>query len=389
MKVLMLDRVACDYRQVFYEALHRTLCREGHEFTLMARHALPDEGLVDIMPMIPFGRVPPTICLGRKFYWQTEAFRAACQADFVVLDQSLTAMHYYPLFVVHQHRRRTGRRVPRIAFWGHGTNLNIRVRQPVREAVRAWLTLHADWWFAYTDHSRAVVSGYGYPQARITVVNNAHDTKSLRRAAEALTADDRAGLAGEIFGPSAETGSVGCFCGRLTTSKWIPFLLESVLLIRERVPCFRMFFIGDGEESRKVQSFCRDHAWCRWLGATHGPERARYLSLADIWLNPGMTGIGILDAFAVGIPFATTDNGIHSPEIAYLQTGVNGVMTAPTVQAFSHEVATVLCDRPRLLAMKQAAGASGERFSAEQMAERFAQGLRQWMSDKGTPSGRM
>ena len=111
--------------------------------------------------------------------------------------------------------------------------------------------------------------------------------------------------------------------------KWIPFLLKSLVLIHEVIPEFRMIIIGDGPERKDVESFSANHPWCATTGAKYGLDRVALMSLGDIWLNPGMLGLAVLDAFALGIPVATTANGLHSPEIVYLRDGDNGIISPP------------------------------------------------------------
>ena len=53
-------------------------------------------------------------------------------------------------------------------------------------------------------------------------------------------------------------------------------------------------------------------------------------------------GLGILDSFALGIPMVTTDCKIHSPEIAYLKSGRNGLMIADSEEAFIEGVERLL-----------------------------------------------
>jgi len=61
-----------------------------------------------------------------------------------------------------------------------------------------------------------------------------------------------------------------------------------------------------------VRDFAATRPWCKWAGARHGREKAQHLALAQVLLNPGMVGVGILDGFAMRLPLVTTDCGIHS-----------------------------------------------------------------------------
>lgn len=90
-------------------------------------------------------------------------------------------------------------------------------------------------------------------------------------------------------------------------------------------------------------------------------------------LNPGLIGLAILDAFAAGLPVVTTDFHGHSPEIAYLQHGYNGLMV-PAAQLVTE--VTKLLQQPDLL-RQLASGAvkSAEHYSLDAMVSAFVGGL--------------
>ena len=100
----------------------------------------------------------------------------------------------------------------------------------------------------------------------------------------------------------------------------------------------------------------------------------KYLAQADIFLNPGMTGLSILDAFSVGIPFVTTDCGIHSPEIAYLKNGVNGIMSEPNESAFAAAVSELI-QSDSLAMFKQNALNDSKKYTIESMTRNFVEGV--------------
>jgi len=111
------------------------------------------------------------------------------------------------------------------------------------------------------------------------------------------------------------------------------------------------------------------------VGAKHGTERVPYLSLGHVWLNPGASGLAVLDSFALGAPFLTTNNGIHGPEIEYLKRGENGDISPPIASDFARMASALLCDKQRLAQMKDAAKKSGRKYTIENMAKNFAEGV--------------
>jgi glycosyltransferase involved in cell wall biosynthesis len=115
--------------------------------------------------------------------------------------------------------------------------------------------------------------------------------------------------------------------------------------------------------------------WLRYEGPKFGAEKAECLALASVFMNPGLVGLGILDAFSAGLPMLTTDLPLHSPEIEYLAPGVNGLMSRPDAQAYASDILALLRDPARLAALAAGARASGEHYSIETMVRNFSAGV--------------
>jgi len=99
-------------------------------------------------------------------------------------------------------------------------------------------------------------------------------------------------------------------------------------------------------------------------------------------LNPGLVGLGILDSFASGTQMFTTDCGLHSPEISYLESGKNGVMTANDIHAYADAISAVLADSGALEKLRSGALAIAPRYTIENMAERICGGIISCMASK-------
>jgi glycosyltransferase involved in cell wall biosynthesis len=113
------------------------------------------------------------------------------------------------------------------------------------------------------------------------------------------------------------------------------------------------------------------------LGPRFGAEKVELMRLGKLFLMPGLLGLAILDAAAAGLPTITTAYPWHSPEIAYLDDGVSGLMVRDwqDPRSYADAVTALLLDRPRLNAMAAAACAMVDYYSVEAMAERFAKGV--------------
>jgi glycosyltransferase involved in cell wall biosynthesis len=71
----------------------------------------------------------------------------------------------------------------------------------------------------------------------------------------------------------------------------------------------------------------------------------------------------------------TTNYPYHSPEIAYLQSGFNGIQTEDNVESFSNAAVTLLNDEAALETLRQGCMVSANQYTLENMVENFAQGI--------------
>ncbi|MEW6591026.1 MAG: glycosyltransferase family 4 protein, partial [Pseudomonadota bacterium] len=260
----------------------------------------------------------------------------------------------------------------KLAFWGHGANLQSGRPDGFKERFKRWTTNRVDWWFAYTQMSEGLVRAAGFPGDRITLLNNAVDTSELRRLRQSVTAEEVRALR-TALGLSA--GPVGVFVGSLYADKRLDFLFEAASAIRVQVPDFHLLIVGEGPERAKVEAWCAVHPWARWVGAKFGRDKVAHLAVAQIMMNPGLVGLGILDSFVCGVPMLTTDCGIHSPEIAYLENGVNGLMTSNDPQSYEGACVRLLQDPAELNRLRAGCEASASEYTVENMAQRFADGI--------------
>jgi len=305
----------------------------------------------------------------RELVWQP-CLAEACEADLVVVEQASRLLLNYVLFA----RQAAGR--GRLAFWGHGANLQRHTASAASEWLKRRVSRLPHWWFAYTEGSRERVEALGYPSERITVVQNAHDTEHLAAAVAAVSAAERRRFRAEH---DLGEGPVGVFLGSLTREKRIEFLLDASARIAARRPDFRLVVAGDGDERDRVLAAASSRPWMRYLGRVDDlAARARLLAVADGLLVPGLVGLVALDSFAAGAPLVTTAVDFHSPEIEYVRDGVNGAIAATPEDANAYaglalEVMTGDRLRERLL---RGCAEARRTFTLAAMVDRFAGGVR-------------
>ena len=264
-------------------------------------------------------------------------------------------------------------RAGRLAFWGHGRNLQSERPDGVLERFKRWTTTKVNWWFAYTELSARLVREDGFPASRITVLNNSIDTTDLRSAVALARLAPREALRVGLGLPTA--GPLGVFVGSLYEGKRIPWLLRAAEAIHACLPDFHLAIAGAGPDKACIDEAAARLPYVHALGGVRGERKAQLLAAADVMLNPGLVGLGILDAFVAGLPMLTTDRGLHSPEIAYLQSGDNGLITADDLGAFVNAVVQLLQDPAQAQRLRAGALQAGELYSIEGMSDRFCTGI--------------
>jgi L-malate glycosyltransferase len=260
----------------------------------------------------------------------------------------------------------------RVAFWGHGRNMQSRAPAGLREKFKHWTTHRADWYFAYTDISYQTLRDIGYPAQRITVVNNAIDTQQTIADRESIAPAEAEALRRSL---RLDSKHVGMFLGSLYAKKGLDFSLEAALVIRRRLPDFHWMVMGDGPDRAKVEAMAREHAWVHWVGPRHGREKALYAGLCDALMIPSAIGLVALDSFALGKPIVATHGNNHGPEIAYLADGVDCVMTHRSVEAYASAVVELLTQRERLSEMQRRCLLKASTYSIETMVDNMRCGV--------------
>lgn len=366
-QVLIVQRRLPEYRVPLFERLRALLAERGlrlvvaHGEATALERTRQDEGTLPWAVRVRtrdarLGTVPVLL--------QELPQPLLSRSSLVVLSHENGLLSNYPVLA-----RRWLRDAPRVAFWGHGATGGERFRH----RLKRWTTRQVDWWFAYTRLSADRVVGAGFPAERVTCLNNAIDTRALQAWAASITDEERRQLARElgIDGPH-----VAVSLGSLSADRRVPFLLRSVDLVRRRVPDFHLVILGSGPLLPELQEAARSRPWMHLVGARHGREKAAFCALARVNLIPGLVGLGIVDSFALGVPLATTRLEMHGPEIAYLEPERNGVLTDHEPAAYADAVTRVLTDDAYRAELVDGCRASAARYSIEDMARRFADGVR-------------
>lgn len=366
-RVCVIQGVMKRYRTPFYMRLREILASNGIELEVLYGRPWQQEASrgdnVDLPP--PLGRRVPNLWLFEHVLVQPVLW-PWLRADLVIVEHANKHAINYLLMLL------DAMGIKRLAFWGHG-----RDRQSPSDTFGAHLRRRtagwSHWWFAYTNGARDDVAAAGFPRDRITVVGNAIDTQTLREQLAAVGSAEIE-VTRKRLGWSEVDRVVVC-CGSLYPNKHVDALIESSDSMHAADPQLRLLVIGGGPGLQRAQELAAPRPWVRCVGPQFGRDLAVLLSLAELWLNPGLVGLGVLDAFCAGLPVITRDIDVHSPEVEYIEHGVNGLILGTDMAAYAGAVIELLHDGERLRRMQRAAHDSAARHSIDAMAKNFARGI--------------
>jgi len=368
--VVVVQRVLKHYRIEFFERLRRQLAAsdidlrvlfgQSHDQALLRQ----DEGSLAWAERIDnrYVGIGP-----RQLVWQP-CLGALRGTDLVIVEQASRLLVNYPLLAL-QHFGG-----PKVAWWGHGANIGQGLTSFVGEAAKRRTTARSTWWFCYTEGVADLVADRGFPRERITVVQNAIDTKALRTARQRITPRQVQYVREEL---GIGRGPVGVWLSSLCPLQRPGFLIEAVDYVRDLLPDFEIIVIGDGPDRFLFDNAKASRPWLHVLGFREGDELVRLLSPASVVLNPGLVGLAVLDGFALGLPMVTCESISHSPEFEYLKHGVNGLVLpeASTPRDFASEVSALLLDIPQLDRLSDGARADADLYTIDAMVDRFSSGI--------------
>ena len=205
-------------------------------------------------------------------------------------------------------------------------------------------------------------------------MQNAVDTKRISELRSLLTEEDLGQLRREL---GIGRGPVAIALGSIYPRKRPDYLVEAADTIRAAIPTFELLVIGDGPDRPVIDRAAATRSWIHPVGPLTGPDMVRHAALGSVMLNPGLVGLAVLDAFALGLPVATCDLPFHSPEIEYLVDDVNGTILAEgtSPQAFGNYVARILCDSETVERLRIGAVHTFRTLTIEEMVHRFTTGI--------------
>lgn len=370
-RVVVTQHRLVHYREPFFNRLRDACAERSIELHLVHGQASPTEALKKDGGQLPWADERANLIVrirGVDLVWQSFP-RVLRDADLVVLIQENRILSNYPWLLGWGVRRGQ-----RIAYWGHGRNLQSDRPEGLRERWKRWFVNRVDWWFAYTDTTRAILESDGFPADRISVLDNAIDNEQFARDLAAVSAKGRESRR-QRLGADGEQAPVGLYCGSLYPDKRLDLLLEAADRVQAECPAFRLVVLGDGPSCDMITAAASTRPWLHWVGAQRGAEKAAWFRAADLYLSPGAVGLHVLDAFCARLPLITTRGARHGPEVAYLKSGHNGFIVDDDAKSYADIVLRLLRDPTEMQRVREAAARDATRYTLDNMVQRFVEGI--------------
>jgi glycosyltransferase involved in cell wall biosynthesis len=368
-RVIIIKTLVKQYRLVFFQKLFEELRLEGVALTVLYGSPSQAEKKKSDNVNLPaeIGHAIPSKYLwGDRLLLQWPSLENIVTADLIIVVNANRNLINFPLMLL----SRLG--LKRVAFWGHGAN-HQRIGNSFSEAIKRFLVVQPDWWFAYTEQTAAYLAAVGFDASRITTINNAIDTSDFAREVGAMSIDEIILMRKKLG--LRETDRVGLYCGSLYPEKRLPFLLKAAELVAKEAPNFRLLIIGSGVEEKWVREACDRHDFLRYAGSLFGTDKAICYRMAEMVVNPGLVGLAVLDSFAAAVPLLTMADSLHSPEFSYVESGVNGLVVEGNESDFAKAVLSILEDAELALHLRIGAAKSAKLYSVEKMVEHTKEGV--------------
>lgn len=366
-KVLILYKFLPQYRVEFFEKLRVSLLAEGVELSLIYGKLKNHDAKKNDERDLPWAnyRENKIIKLGStELFWQPSLDKAK-ETDLVIVEQANKLLVNYVLILLSKFTPL------KFAFWGHGMDMQNNPKS-LKNRFKYFFLTHSDYWFAYTQGVKKLLLGKGVKAEKITVVDNAIDTVTLKSQYNAYSPVELNRLKNDL---NIEGENIALYCGGIYSNKRIDYLLEAAQRIRIAVPDFNLLFVGAGADQYKVEEAAKNNEWIHYIGPKFGMERVPYFKMSKLFLMPGLVGLAILDSFATQTPMVTTQYPYHSPEIEYLKNKENGLMTQDNVASYANEVIRLLTDENALEELKVGCLESSTLYSTEKMVQNFKNGV--------------
>jgi glycosyltransferase involved in cell wall biosynthesis len=365
-KVLILYKFLPQYRVDFFQILEKELFKSNVELELIYGKLDSYVTFEKEKSEIQWAKyvANKVIKIGKiNLIWQP-CIKYLKDKDLVIVEQQNTLLLNYYLIVASHFSKY------KLAFWGHGLNLQEN-NSSVGNRFKSFFLKKCDWWFAYTKGVKNKLVSMDFPENRITIVQNAYDTKKLRKYYSEINESEQKKIKSML---GITSNNTGIYCGRMYPQKGLDYIINACLRIKESIPDFHIIFIGSGIESYRAYEASLQYSWIHFVGAQYDKDRLKYFKISAIQLMPRLVGLGMLDSFAFETPIITTSHPFHGPEIEYLENGINGIITNDSFEEYTQSIIELLRTK-KYTHLIDGCIRSANTYTIENMVENYKNGV--------------
>ncbi|MFN3717088.1 MAG: hypothetical protein ACK4R8_10235, partial [Thiobacillus sp.] len=144
-KVCIVQRRLTHYREPLFSVLRDKLALQGIQLALLVGQGTPaEEKKHDTGDLAWAQPIPTHYWLGGRLCWQPMGTHLD-GVDLLIVTQENKLLQNHLLMLKPRRFK--------LAFWGHGANLQSDNPRGLKERFKRWTTNRVDWWFAYTQMS--------------------------------------------------------------------------------------------------------------------------------------------------------------------------------------------------------------------------------------------
>jgi len=252
----------------------------------------------------------------------------------------------------------------RVVWWGHGFG---KKGGAIARALRLALARRAVALIVYDTAQRNELVALGVPPDRVLVAHNSIDTRRISSLAAPWCASKRHRIV---------------VIGRLLPEKKVDLVVRAFAAVSARLPADTILtIIGEGPEFDRLAQLAQRLSVTQKVhfpGAIYNEEElSKLFNESFVSVSAGYVGLGIVHSFAYGVPMLVARDEAHSPEIAALVDGQNGLLFASDdVLALADALAALATSPDRLQQMSASAlHTISARYSLASMVATFETAL--------------
>jgi glycosyltransferase involved in cell wall biosynthesis len=333
------------YRKSFFERLNKS---SNIEFVVVHGHAPTGSDIIEASPPYDFPNIKVEnreFCIfGRAFIWQPVVAQVIAGAfDGAVIGEEIKYFSNIVIALAMRLRQRP------TLLWGFGYHQYDRAastwhQRAISSAV-TWfkrvLYRRVSGYLVYTESGEKALRSLGMSADKISVLRNTVDTEREAKFRDAVAQEPIEQILTQLC-VRPDTIKLLYF-GRLVPMKHVDLLAEYARRCAERARKVDVIIFGKGAEESRLRKMAADLNNVSFH--RHDDyQLARALRVSSAVVIPGYVGLAVTHAFAHGVPVLTRLGQMHSPEVEYVEDGVNGLMLPDEVEAFFSALDTFVDD---------------------------------------------